>query len=55
MSPTSKQGTASGSAQKKSRTPSVRSVEAPRWTSLRGRMTAQERKAALRAVSSKMS
>lgn len=40
--------------QKKSRAPRVRAVEAPRWTSLRGRMTPQQRRQALREVADKM-
>jgi hypothetical protein len=54
MSTTAKSNQSGTSGEKKSRTPTVRSVEATRWTSLRGKMTAQERRQALRQVASKM-
>jgi hypothetical protein len=54
MSTTAKSNGTGASGEKKSRTPTVRSVEAVRWTSLHGKMTAQERRQALRQVASKM-
>jgi hypothetical protein len=45
---------AAGTSTKKTRTPAVRSVEAVRWTTLRGKMTPQRRRAALRDVAAKM-
>jgi hypothetical protein len=54
MSTTAKSNETGASGERKSRTPAVRSVEAVRWTSLQGKMTAQERRQALRQVASKM-
>ncbi|MFB9315119.1 hypothetical protein [Nocardioides plantarum] len=54
MSSATTTGTTGSSGSKKARTPTVRSVEAPRWTSLQGRLTPTQRRAALRQVASKM-
>lgn len=54
MSATAKASDTGSGKPKKTRTPTVRSVEAARWTSLRGKMSAQDRRLALRQVASKM-
>jgi hypothetical protein len=54
MSATEKPEAAGSASDKKPRTPVVRSVEATRWTSLQGKMTAQQRRQALRQVAAKM-
>lgn len=54
MSATARPTSGSAAVSKKTRTPVVRSVEAARWTSLQGKLSPQERRAALRSVASKM-
>jgi hypothetical protein len=54
MSATKRTSSAKGSQPKKSRTSRVVPVEGARWTSLAGRMTPQQRDAALRSVAAKM-
>lgn len=54
MSVTTKPTDDGSAHHEESTTPTVRSVEAARWTSLQGRMTATERRRALRLVAEKM-